>query len=85
MNAANARELAFTEIVEDFTTLSGEATVPVALTLAKNIADGFTPSVFFNGIRVKTVSFTTGANNVSYTVPYITEPTDTISVHYATR
>lgn len=85
LTAANAREIAFTEIIEDFTALSGEAGVPVAISLAKNLADGFTPLVFFNGIRVKTVSFTTGAKNVSFTVPYITEPSDAISVQYATR
>ena len=85
LTAANAREIAFTEIIEDFTALSGEAGVPVAISLAKNLADGFTPLVFFNGIRVKTVSFTTGAKNVSFTVPYITEQTDAISVQYATR
>lgn len=85
LTAANAREIAFTEIIEDFTAISGEAGVPVAISLAKNLADGFTPLVFFNGIRVKTVSFTTGAKNVSFTVPYITEPSDAISVQYATR
>lgn len=85
LTAANEREIAFTEIIEDFTALSGEAGVPVAISLAKNLADGFTPLVFFNGIRVKTVSFTTGAKNVSFTVPYITEPSDAISVQYATR
>jgi hypothetical protein len=85
LTAANARELAFTETVEDFTTVSGEGNVPVALLLTKNIADGFTPLVFFNGIRVKTISYTAGAKNLTFTVPYITEPTDTISVHYASR
>ncbi len=85
LTAANARELAFTETVEDFTTISGEGNVPVAVLLTKNIADGFTPLVFFNGIRVKTISYTAGAKNLTFTVPYITEPTDTISVHYASR
>ena len=85
LTAANARELAFTETVEDFTTISSEGNVPVAVLLTKNIADGFTPLVFFNGIRVKTISYTAGAKNLTFTVPYITEPTDTISVHYASR
>ena len=85
LTAANARELAFIENIEDFTALSGEATVPVAISLAKNVADGFVPLVFFNGIRVKTISFTAGAKNLTFTVPYITEPTDTISVQYASR
>ena len=85
LTAANARELAFIENIQDFTALSGEATVPVAISLAKNVAEGFVPMVFFNGIRVKTVSYTAGSRNMTFTVPYITEPSDTISVHYASR
>lgn len=85
LSAANARELAFTETVEDFTNKVGEATVPFALDLTRPVAEGFTPLVFFNGIRVKTISFTAGSNAITFTVPYIIEATDTISVQYAYR
>lgn len=85
LSAANARELAFTEIVEDFTGKVGESGVPVAVTLTHQIADGFTPMVFFNGVKVKTIAFTDGGSSLTFTVPYVTETTDTISVRYAYR
>lgn len=85
LSAANARELAFSEAVEDFTGIVSGGGQPVAVDLGNAIAPGFVPAVFFNGIRVKTVSFTAGSQSLSYTVPYETESTDTITVQYAYR
>ena len=85
LTAANARELAFTEFVEDFTGLDGAAAQPIIIDLSKPIASGFIPTVFFNGIRVKNITYTSGARSIAYTVPYQTEASDTISVHYVNR
>jgi hypothetical protein len=85
LSAANARELAFTEAVEDFTGIVSAGGLPVALELNHLVAPGFVPMVFFNGIRVKTISFTPGSSNLTYTVPYETEGTDTLTVQYAHR
>ena len=85
LTSANARELAFTEFVEDFTGLDSAAAQPITIDLSKPIASGFIPTVFFNGIRVKSITYTAGSRNIAFTVPYQTEDTDTISVHYVNR
>jgi hypothetical protein len=85
LTAANARELAFVELAEDFTGLDGASAQPVNIDLSKPIASGFVPTVFFNGIRIKSITYTAGSRNIAYTVPYQTEATDTISVHYVNR
>lgn len=85
LSTANSKEDAFTEIREDFTGLSGAAGVPVDISLGHPVASGFEPLVYFNGLLVKTVTFSPGSPEISYTVPYATETLDTISVAYAYR
>lgn len=85
LSTANSKEDLFTETREDFTNIIGEAGVPVNITLANEVAAGFEPLVYFNGLLVKTVTFSPGSPEISYTVPYITETSDTISVAYAYR
>ena len=85
LSTANSKEDIFTETREDFTNRTGEAGVPVNITLANEVAAGFEPLVYFNGLLVKTVTYSPGSPEISYTVPYITETIDTISVAYAFR
>lgn len=85
LSTANTRELAFTETVQDFTNQVGEAAIPFSLELDHAIAEGFTPAVFINGLRVKTISFTAGSSSLTLTAPYIIEATDTLTVQYAHR
>ena len=85
LNAANAKEEIFYETKEDFNGLVESAGTPVQVDLANSLAEDFTPSVYFNGLLVKTISFNAGENAVTYTVPYATEVTDTISVVYTYR
>lgn len=85
LSTANAKEDSFMETREDFTGRNGEAGVPVSLTLEHEVAAGFEPLVYFNGLLVKTVTFSPGSPEISYTVPFITEASDTISVAYAYR
>ncbi len=79
---ANGKEDAFTQISETFTSLTGEASTAVAVTLSQIPKSGFNISVFFNGVRVKTIAFTQGSRNLTFTVPYVTEPTDDLIVSY---
>lgn len=85
LSAANGKEDIFTETREDFTGRNGEAGVPVSLSLENEVAAGFEPLVYFNGLLVKTVTYSPGSPEISYTVPFITEASDTISVAYAYR
>jgi hypothetical protein len=82
-STANSKEDAFTENVETFTALTGTAGSAVAVTLAQTPKAGFSIAVFFNGVRVKTTAIPGGSRNLTFTVPYITEPTDDIMVSYA--
>lgn len=84
-NTANGKEDIFFEMKEDFNGIVEAASTPVQVDLANTLADEFTPSVYFNGLLVKTVDFNPGENAVTYTVPYATEVSDTISVVYTYR
>ncbi|WP_421752518.1 hypothetical protein [Croceimicrobium sp.] len=85
LNTANSKQDIFNETREDFTGRNGEAGVPVSLTLENEVAAGFEPLVYFNGLLVKTVTYSPGSPEISYTVPYVTETSDTVSVAYAYR
>lgn len=85
LNTANAKEESFTEVKEDFNGIVEAASTPVQVDLSNAIAGGFAPVVFFNGLLIKTIAYTPGEAAISYTVPYTTEVTDTISVIYAYR
>jgi methyl-accepting chemotaxis protein len=82
-STANAKEDAFTETIETFTALTGAANTAVSVTLAQTPKAGFNIHVFFNGVRVKTTSNTGGSRTLTFTVPYLTEPTDDIVVNYS--
>ncbi len=79
---ANGKEDAFTEINDAITSLSGAANTAVIVTLSQIPKAGFSIDAFINGVRVKTVANSQGSRNVSFTVPYTTEPTDDILVSY---
>lgn len=83
--AAEARELAFTERVEQFAGKPTAANTPFSMTLTKSIAAGFVPLVFINGMRAASVTFTAGSSAVSVSVPYELDAADAITVHYAHR
>lgn len=80
---ANSKEDAFTETTEGFTGLTGPGGTAVSITLAQIPKAGFAIDVFFNGVRIKTISNTQGSRTVSFTVPYVTESTDDILVKYS--
>jgi hypothetical protein len=82
-STANGKEDAFTETIETFTALTGAANTAVSVTLSQTPKAGFNIHVFFNGVRVKTTSNTGGSRNLTFTVPYLTEPTDDIVVNYS--
>ena len=82
-STANSKEDAFTETIETFTALTGAANTAVSVTLSQTPKAGFNIHVFFNGVRVKTTSNTGGSRNLTFTVPYLTEPTDDIVVNYS--
>jgi len=82
LSAANSKESAFTQAREDFTTLTGQANTPISIDVAHPAAPGFEPLVFFNGLQVKTITWSPGATAMTYTVPYITEVDDVITVSY---
>lgn len=85
LNTANAKEESFTEVKQDFNGIVEAASTPVQVDLSNAIAGGFAPLVFINGLLIKTIAYTPGEATISYTVPYTTEVTDTISVIYAYR
>lgn len=83
LSTANSKENAFTQETDFFTGLSGGGNTPVPVNLSRPIAPGFVPIVFFNGVAVKTVTFNPGESQITYTVPYSTEESDTIAVVFA--
>lgn len=85
LSTANGKEDIFTEYREDFTGLNGETSTPVALFLGNPVANGFEPLVYVNGLLVKTITFTPGSEEMTFTVPYIIEASDTVSVVYSNR
>jgi hypothetical protein len=82
---ANSKEEAFSHHTEEFTGLSGELDQSVLIALAYPIASGFTPQVYFNGLVVQKVTYTVGSPEITFSVPYQTEPTDLILVTYHWR
>ncbi len=82
LTAANSKEAAFTQVSEAFTLLSGAASTPISVDVSRPVAGGFEPLVFFNGLQVKTITYTAGTKRVTYTVPYTTEGDDVITVSY---
>lgn len=84
-NTANAKVEAFTQSRENFTNLSGPASTPINLSLANPVTTGFIPRVFFNGLLVQTITFTAESSVMTFTVPFVTDISDTISVLYNKR
>jgi hypothetical protein len=84
-STANGKEDAFTQATETFTNLAGGANAAVGVTLANPVAAGFAPQVFFNGLQVRSITYTAGSPEVTYTVPYATEGSDHIAVTYNWR
>ena len=82
-STANSKEDAFTETVENFTAMTSEGNVEVPIALANAPKVGFSVNVFFNGMRVRRVTFTAGNRNISYNVPFATEANDDITVVYS--
>lgn len=80
---ANSKEDAFTETIENFTAMTSAANVEVPIALANAPKAGFAVNVFFNGMRVRRVTFTAGNRNISYNVPFETEANDDITVVYS--
>ena len=80
---ASTKEDAFTTTIENFTNLTGTANNAVSITVLQTPKQGFGISVFFNGVRVKTVGNTAGSKTVTFTVPYATEASDDITVVYS--
>ncbi len=85
LSVANSKEDEFHEAIEIFTTKTGAANATVDLDLSHPVAEGFTPQLYFNGVNVKNVTFATGNTQISFTVPYILEATDTLKVVYTWR
>jgi hypothetical protein len=81
-STAASKEDAFTEAMQQFTNVTGAANTDVSLTLTNAPKTGFQVQVFFNGQRVRNVSFTAGNTAITYNVPFITETTDHINVVY---
>ena len=80
---ANSKEDAFTETVENFTAMTSGGNIEVPIALANAPKAGFAVNVFFNGMRVRRVTFTAGNRNISYNVPFETEANDDITVVYS--
>jgi hypothetical protein len=80
---ANSKEDAFTETTENFTAMTSAGNVEVPIALANPPKAGFAVNVFFNGMRVRRVTFTAGNRNISYNVPFETEANDDITVVYS--
>jgi hypothetical protein len=57
----------------------------VGVTLANAVTQGFAPQVFFNGLQVRSITYTAGSPEVGFTVPYATEAEDHIAVTYNWR
>jgi len=79
---ADAKEDSFTEAKESFTGLNAAPNAPTQVVLAHPVKVGHQVQVFFEGLMVSTITFTSGSANVTFTVPYATEATDQITVFY---
>ncbi|MDP1728279.1 MAG: hypothetical protein Q8M15_15935, partial [Bacteroidota bacterium] len=79
---ANGKEDSYNEVTENFTALVGAANTDVQINLSQPVKAGHALQVFFNGLRVKTVTNTAGTNLITFRVPYVTEATDDIIVTY---
>jgi hypothetical protein len=78
---ANTKQGAFTQTTESFIGVHGNANSPINVSLAHIPKSGMELMVFFNGVRVKNVSYRD--NLVTFQVPYITEDNDDILVTYS--
>ena len=78
---ANTKQSAFTQTTESFIGVHGNANSPINVTLSHVPKNGMELMVFFNGVRVKNVSYRD--NLVTFQVPYITEDNDDIMVTYS--
>jgi hypothetical protein len=83
LTTANGKEDIFTQILESFTGMNGEANMAQTLNLSQSLADGFVPQVFFNGLLVDNVTYTAGQASIDFEVPYLIEPSDLVVVFYA--
>ncbi len=79
---ANAKEDAFIQVTENFTGLTGAANVDIPITLGQTLKGGFATMVYVNGLRVKTINASQGANAITFKVPYAIETSDDIMVSY---
>lgn len=78
---ANTKQGAFNQVTEYFIGVHGNASAPINVTLAHIPKTGMELMVFFNGVRVKNVTYRD--NLVTFQVPYITEDSDDIMVTYS--
>ena len=83
LSVANGKEDSFTEASESFTGMTVEENIDNDLTLTHNIKTGHEVLVFFGALRVFNITYTSGTNIVTVNVPYLTEPSDVITVTYA--
>lgn len=75
-NKANA----FVETTEQFTGITANANAEVTINLSKIPKQGFVTEVHFNGVQLTV--YTINVKALKFTVPYSTEPSDTITVRY---
>jgi len=80
---ANGKEDAFTQMVENFTGLSGNANANVGLSITNVPKAGFFIDVYFNGQRVRNINHTAGTRTVLINVPFSTDENDDITVVYS--
>lgn len=80
---ANGKEDAFTQIVENFTGISGNANANVSLSITNVPKAGFYIDVYFNGQRVRNINHTAGTRTVLINVPFSTDENDDITVIYS--
>ena len=67
---------------EQFSGIFAKEYEAISLKLSFPITDPATVQVFFNGVLVENVKSITGESLVQISVPYLTEPDDTIIVYY---
>jgi hypothetical protein len=80
---ANGKEDAFTQMVENFTGLSGNANANVGLSITNVPKPGFSIDVYFNGQRVRNINHTAGTRTILINVPFSTDENDDITVIYS--
>lgn len=78
---ANTKQGAFNQVTEYFIGVHGNANAPINVSLAHIPKTGMELMVFFNGVRVKNVTYRDSL--VTFQVPYITEDSDDIMVTYS--